>query len=144
MAIPERRYTSTEAQARLTGELAAWSVVEGHLSRDYRVNGFKSALLLANAIGHLAELAWHHPDLVVRYGGLTVRLRTHSADAITEKDFALARRIEEWWGGGQHRRRDLLTVPPQIHALPTWHTIRTNRPRWAGADEHTKRRSSDN
>ncbi|MCB1874617.1 MAG: 4a-hydroxytetrahydrobiopterin dehydratase [Chromatiales bacterium] len=98
MAIPERRYTSTEAQARLTGELAAWSVVEGHLSRDYRVNGFKSALLLANAIGHLAELAWHHPDLVVRYGGLTVRLRTHSADAITEKDFALARRIEEWVG----------------------------------------------
>jgi 4a-hydroxytetrahydrobiopterin dehydratase len=51
--------------------------------------------MLVNAIGFLAEAAYHHPDLTVTYARVTVKLSTHSAGGITDKDFDLARRIED-------------------------------------------------
>jgi 4a-hydroxytetrahydrobiopterin dehydratase len=46
-------------------------------------------------VGHLAEAAWHHPDLTVSYAFVVVKLKTHTAKGITAKDFALATKIEE-------------------------------------------------
>ena len=51
--------------------------------------------MLVNAIGYLAEAAYHHPDLSVTWGRITVKLSTHSAGGITDKDFELARNIED-------------------------------------------------
>jgi 4a-hydroxytetrahydrobiopterin dehydratase len=51
--------------------------------------------MLVNAIGFAAEAAYHHPDLSVTWGRITVKLSTHSAGGITDKDFELARKIEE-------------------------------------------------
>ena len=51
--------------------------------------------MAVNAIGHLAEAAWHHPDLLVSYNSVEVRLMSHDAKGITERDFALAKKIEE-------------------------------------------------
>ena len=48
-----------------------------------------------DTVGHLAEAAWHHPDLTVSYAFVTVKLMNHAAKGITEKDFALAKKIEE-------------------------------------------------
>ena len=48
-----------------------------------------------NAIGYIAEAAYHHPDLAVTWGKVWVKLKTHSAGGITDKDFALAKKIEE-------------------------------------------------
>lgn len=104
MKKKETTFSATEVDARLVGALEKWIFADGHIVREYRVNGFKSALLLANAIGHLAELAWHHPDLMVRYGSVTVHLRNHAADGITDKDFQLAERIEalvDWRPGAE-------------------------------------------
>jgi 4a-hydroxytetrahydrobiopterin dehydratase len=50
--------------------------------------------MLVNAVGYLAEAAYHHPDLNVTYAKLWVKLKTHSAGGITDKDFALAKQIE--------------------------------------------------
>ena len=51
--------------------------------------------MVVNAVGHLAEAAWHHPDLAVSYAFVIVKLCTHSSKGVTERDFALARKIEE-------------------------------------------------
>ena len=45
--------------------------------------------------GHGAD---HHPDLDIRYNQVRVALRTHSADAVTDKDLALARTVESEGG----------------------------------------------
>ena len=42
----------------------------------------------------LAEGAGHHPDIAVHHSAVTLTLWTHSAGGLTEKDFALARRID--------------------------------------------------
>jgi len=51
--------------------------------------------MVVNTVGHLAEKAWHHPDLTVSYAFVIVKLVTHSAKGITDKDFLLAKKIEE-------------------------------------------------
>ena len=50
--------------------------------------------MVVNAIGHLAEAAWHHPELRVTFPAVEVRLDTHDAGGITDRDFELARKIE--------------------------------------------------
>jgi pterin-4a-carbinolamine dehydratase len=89
-------YSEQQAAEHLAVHLPAWQVEAGHLRRHYATEGWRASMLLANGIAHLAELAWHHPDLQIAWGGVTVLLRTHSDDAITDKDFELAQMIEDW------------------------------------------------
>lgn len=87
--------TDDVIRARLQRDLPRWALKDGALERRYKTQGWKGTLMVVNAIGHLAEAAWHHPDLHVSYPGVTVRLNTHDAGGITEKDFALAVAIEK-------------------------------------------------
>ncbi len=43
----------------------------------------------------LAEQAWHHPDIDIRWNKVTLTLTTHDAGGLTEKDFALARQFDK-------------------------------------------------
>jgi 4a-hydroxytetrahydrobiopterin dehydratase len=88
-------YAADEIAARLTEELPKWTYEEGWIRRKYKTSGWKSTLMVVNTVGHLAEAAWHHPDLTVSYAFVTVKLMNHAAKGITDKDFALARKIEE-------------------------------------------------
>lgn len=92
---PTTGLLSTEqARARLAASLPAWTVVGPAVQRVVRTGGWKGTLMAVNTIGHLAEVAWHHPDLQVSYDRVTIALSTHDAGGITEKDLALAARIE--------------------------------------------------
>jgi 4a-hydroxytetrahydrobiopterin dehydratase len=82
-------------RARLPQELPSWALMDGALERTYKTNGWKSTLMVVNAIGHLAEAAWHHPDIHASWPSVKVRLNTHDSGGITEKDFALATQIEK-------------------------------------------------
>ena len=88
-------YSESAIQQRLAAELPGWSYQDGHIQRRYQTSGWKSTLMAVNAIGHLAEAAWHHPELTASYARVEVRLATHSAAGVTDKDFELARKIEE-------------------------------------------------
>jgi 4a-hydroxytetrahydrobiopterin dehydratase len=87
-------YAEAKVVAWLEENLATWRLEEGFLTRTYTTGNWQLTLLLANAIGYLAEAAWHHPELILSYPRLTVRLQTHDAGGITDKDLELARRIE--------------------------------------------------
>ncbi|NKN32849.1 4a-hydroxytetrahydrobiopterin dehydratase [Marichromatium bheemlicum] len=87
-----------EIDRRLNETLPRWRHQHGELRRDYRTAGWQATLLAANAVGHLAERAWHHPELELGYDRLQVRLSTHSAGGVTELDLALAEQIEGWLG----------------------------------------------
>jgi 4a-hydroxytetrahydrobiopterin dehydratase len=91
----ERVYSEAEVNERIAQELPGWELREGWLRKSYTTPGFPHTLLLANTIGYIAEAAWHHPDLTLGYAKVTVKLQTHSARGITDKDFELAKRIDE-------------------------------------------------
>ena len=102
---------------RLAAELPFWYLDEGHICRKYRTSGWKASLMVANAIGHLAEAAFHHPDLSASYAVVGVKLKNHAADGITDKDFALAARIEaliEWQPGNEAGPLDGIPDDPRL------------------------------
>src|SRR3954466_8431373 len=88
-------YSEEEVKAKLAAELPHWYLEDGWIRRKYKTSGWKSTLMVVNTVGHLAEAAWHHPDLTVSYAFVTVKLMNHAAKGITEKDFELAKKIEE-------------------------------------------------
>jgi 4a-hydroxytetrahydrobiopterin dehydratase len=71
-----------------------WVREDEELVRSVRRADFAGALVVVNAVGALAEAADHHPDIDIRWNTVTLRLATHSAGGITEKDLALAARID--------------------------------------------------
>jgi 4a-hydroxytetrahydrobiopterin dehydratase len=89
-------YELDEVEAKLKeAGLDHWYLDDGWIRRKYSTDGWPTTLMLVNAIGYLCEAAWHHADLSVTWGKLWVKLRTHASGGITDKDFALARRIED-------------------------------------------------
>ena len=104
MPDKEKVYSPEEVQARIAElGLGDWYLEDGWLRRKYNTDGWPTTLMLTNAIGYLCEAAWHHADLAITWGKLWVKLKTHSAGGITDKDFELAKKIEEavlWRPGG--------------------------------------------
>ncbi|MEO1905265.1 MAG: 4a-hydroxytetrahydrobiopterin dehydratase [Methylococcales bacterium] len=88
-------FSDEAISSRLVDELPTWHLEKGWIRRTYKTSGWKSTLMVVNTVGHLAEAGFHHPDLVVSYAFVTVKLMNHAAKGITEKDFALAKKIEE-------------------------------------------------
>lgn len=72
-----------------------WQEVEGKLTRVFELADFKAAMGFVGKVAELAEAAQHHPDIQIKYNKVTLELFTHSAGAVTEKDHALAERINE-------------------------------------------------
>ena len=93
--VQEKTYTETEINEYLAAKLPHWHFERGWIRRKYKTSSWKSTLMVINTVGHLAESAWHHPDLTASYGFVIVKLTTHSAKGITDKDFALAEKIEQ-------------------------------------------------
>lgn len=65
------------------------------IRRSVRLSDFSAAIALVNEIAQAAEQADHHPDIDIRYNTLHLALSTHSERAVTDKDMALAARVDE-------------------------------------------------
>lgn len=91
----EKVYSETEIVDRLEKELPKWRYENGWIRRKYKTHSWKSTLMVINTVGHLAEAAWHHPDITASYAWVEVRLMNHAAKGVTDKDFELAKKIED-------------------------------------------------
>jgi 4a-hydroxytetrahydrobiopterin dehydratase len=91
----EHVYDQSRIEQRLATELPAWEYRDGWIRRRYKTGGWQHTMMLVNAIGYIADACFHHPDLAVSWAEVHVKLMTHSAKGVTDKDFALAQRIEQ-------------------------------------------------
>ena len=92
--VDEKTYDEKEIQAYLKEQLPHWFYENGWIRRKYKTSGWKGTLMVINTVGHLAEAAWHHPDIFASYAFVIVKLQNHAAKGITDKDFILAKKIE--------------------------------------------------
>lgn len=91
----EQAMGEAEVVECLAANLPKWKLSDGWIRRTYKTASWKGTLMVINTVGHLAEAAWHHPDITASYAWVEVRLQTHTAKGITRKDLELARKIEE-------------------------------------------------
>jgi len=89
-------YDEKQISKILEKELVNWNYDGKWIRRTFKTHSWKGTLMLVNAIGHLAELAWHHPDLVVSYAFVEVKLMNHSKKGITQLDVDLAKKMDEF------------------------------------------------
>lgn len=88
-------FTADEVETWLRANLPSWQLRKSRLRRVYKTESWRVTLMVANAIGYVAEAADHHPELILNYSSVEVHLETHSAGGITAQDYALASKIEE-------------------------------------------------
>jgi len=94
--VPRLNMT-TLTPAQIEAELRAvphWSRQGPSIARTFQFKDFAAAIAFVNAVAALAEGAWHHPDIDVRWNTVTLTLTTHDAGGLTERDFALAASID--------------------------------------------------
>jgi 4a-hydroxytetrahydrobiopterin dehydratase len=72
-----------------------WRVLGEGVCAYFRTGSFAAGARLVHAISEVAGLDDHHPDVDMRYGGVTVRLITIADDyyGLSKRDVELARQI---------------------------------------------------
>lgn len=77
-------------------ESTSWKVEEETIVLDQEFSGFEQAIEYVNRVAGIAEVANHHPDLLVHeWNKVRVTCWTHSEGGLTEADIRLARQIDE-------------------------------------------------
>jgi pterin-4a-carbinolamine dehydratase len=91
----------------------------------FRTGSFATGVKFVDGIGKVADAANHHPDVDLRYSGVTVRLTADDVDGLSQRDVELARQIPRapaWWGWQTPRA-----------TRPTW------RPGWGATEQDSPR-----
>ncbi len=83
-------------RAKIVGELEGWVEAKGRdaIVKTFQFKSFSQAWGWMNRVALLAEKMDHHPEWVNVYGRVDVTLSTHTAGGVTEKDIALARKMD--------------------------------------------------
>lgn len=88
-----KKLTESEISEKLAA-LDGWELNEDALETTFEFQNFKEAFTLMTRIAFECEAQNHHPDWSNVYNRLHIRLSTHDAGGVTEKDFKLAGIIE--------------------------------------------------
>lgn len=75
--------------------LPSWKLnAQSKLEREFKFRTFREAFSFMIRVAFEAEEINHHPDWSNSYNRVKIELTTHDAGGLSEKDFELARRIE--------------------------------------------------
>jgi 4a-hydroxytetrahydrobiopterin dehydratase len=86
---------SAAAVQEKLNHLQGWSLAQNTIQKRFTWPSFPEAVKFVNRVADLAEWADHHPDILINYKKVTLTLSTHSEGGLTEKDFDLAKKIDE-------------------------------------------------
>lgn len=75
--------------------LSNWTIVGSEIQCTRKFKDFIQAIEFVNKLVEPAEVAGHHPDLEISYNKVKIKLTTHDAGGLTQKDFDLARVISD-------------------------------------------------
>lgn len=87
------RLEPDQVESRLES-LPEWTLSGDNLQRTIGFTDFRAAMAFVNKLADAAEESAHHPDIMIRYGKVTLTLTTHDAGGLTEKDFKMAATID--------------------------------------------------
>jgi 4a-hydroxytetrahydrobiopterin dehydratase len=72
-----------------------WDREGDEIVRTFEFDSYLEGVGFAAGAGGLAQEAFHHPSMTVDWREVEVRLTTHDAGGITEKDIDLAGRLND-------------------------------------------------
>ncbi|MEA2482646.1 MAG: 4a-hydroxytetrahydrobiopterin dehydratase [Thermoleophilaceae bacterium] len=84
-----------DVQARLAGLGDGWEKYGNSLRREFKFDDFSGAVDFVDRLTPVANEMNHHPDVFITWGLARVSLLSHSEHGITEKDFELAKKLDD-------------------------------------------------
>ena len=72
-----------------------WRLSDESITKTFVFKDFARSIGFVASVGVLAEKAFHHPDIDIRYSRVRISLTTHDQGGLTRKDTALAARIDK-------------------------------------------------
>jgi 4a-hydroxytetrahydrobiopterin dehydratase len=91
--MPIAKLSDQEVQTRLA-KLPSWALAAGKLRRELKFADFVEAFGFMTRVAIEAEKADHHPEWNNVYNRVIIELTTHDCDGLSERDFALATKID--------------------------------------------------
>ena len=91
------KLTAKQIKAALPG-VPQWRRKAQVIARTYEFKDFPAAIRFVNGVARVAEKAWHHPDIDIRWNKVALALTTHDEGGLTQKDFALAEKFDRLAG----------------------------------------------
>ena len=88
-----KKYEAHEIAANM-GSLSGWTFSYDGIEKEFKFADFKTAFGAMTRIAFEAEVMNHHPEWFNVYSTLRIRLSTHDAGGVTDKDFNLAEKVE--------------------------------------------------
>jgi 4a-hydroxytetrahydrobiopterin dehydratase len=88
-----KKYTA-EAVVEKLSEMDGWEFQEDGIEKKFVFRDFIQAMGFLNQLALYAEKANHHAEIFNVYNRVNIRLSTHDAGGVTDKDFQLALQID--------------------------------------------------
>ena len=87
-------------RAKALSGLTGWDEAKGRdaITKTFQFKSFNQAWGFMSRVALFAEKTDHHPEWSNVYGRVEVTLATHTAGGVTEKDVALARKMDDYAG----------------------------------------------
>lgn len=95
--IPVMAKLSAQQIKAALAETPKWRRKGAVIARIYVFEDFPAAIRFVNAVARLAEKAWHHPDIDIRWNLVTLALTTHDEGGLTQMDFDFAKKIDQFF-----------------------------------------------
>ena len=71
-----------------------WAKEGNTIAKEYKFTTFRAAIVFLNRVAGLADDMNHHPDIDIRFDTVKLRLSSHDAGGVTERDLKLARAVD--------------------------------------------------
>ncbi len=85
------RLSDDEIAAQLP---SSWDREGDEIVRVYEFTDYLHGVNFAQMVGEIAEAQFHHPEIVIRFKEVEIRLTTHDEGGITDADIEMAEFIE--------------------------------------------------
>ena len=72
-----------------------WNEKDKTITKTFEFSSYLDGIDFVNEVANLSEQENHHPDITVGYCKVTISLTTHDAGSLTEKDYKLAKLIDD-------------------------------------------------
>ena len=72
-----------------------WNELKNTITKTFEFNSYLDGIDFVNEVANLAEQENHHPDIEIGYCKVTISLTTHDAGGLTDKDYKLAKLIDD-------------------------------------------------
>jgi|TARA_Y100001980_G_C14246998_1_gene93511 4a-hydroxytetrahydrobiopterin dehydratase len=72
-----------------------WNEKDNTITKTFEFSSYLDGIDFINEVASLSEQENHHPDITVGYCKVTISLTTHDAGTLTEKDYKLAKLIDD-------------------------------------------------